>query len=143
MDQTAKLLSRVAENARTGLDATDRLLRRAQDENMRRELECELDDYRAAAQRAEEMLSEIGEKSDRKGPLARAGMWAGIEVNTMIDRSSSHLADLVIQGATMGVIDTTKARGEFPDAGAEAQDAASRFITRQQETIERMKEFLS
>lgn len=142
MDQTAKLLSRVAENARTGLDATDRLLGRAQDADMQKELESEREDYRTAALDAEGRLSEIGEKSGGKGPLTRAGMWAGIEMNTMIDRSRAHLADLVIRGATMGVIDTTKARGEFPDADAAAQDAASRFITRQQETIERMKEFL-
>lgn len=142
MDQTGKLLSRVAENARTGYDAASQLLARTQDEEMRRELASERDYYRDAARDAEEKLGRLGAKFDGKGPIARAGMWAGIRMNTFVDRSSSHLADIVIQGATMGVIDTTKARGEFPDASAEAQEAASDFITRQQEAIERMKDFL-
>ena len=142
MDQTANLLSRVAENARTGYDAANQLLARTQDEEMRKELASERDYYRDAARDAEEKLRGLGEKADGKGPLSRAGMWAGIRMNTLADRSRSHLADIVIQGATMGVIDTTKARNEFPDADAQAQDAASHFITRQQDAIERMKDFL-
>ncbi len=132
----------MAENARTGYDAANQLLARAEDDEMRSELACERDYYRDTVRDAEEQLREFGEKPDAKGPLARAGMWAGIRMNTLTDRSRSHLADIVIQGATMGVIDTTKARNEFPDADAVAQDAASRFITRQQEAIERMKDFL-
>lgn len=142
MNQTVNLWSRVAENARTGYDAANQLLARTEDDEMRSELASERDYYRDAARDAEEKLRKLGEKADGKGPLARAGMWAGIRMNTMTDRTSSHLADIVIQGATMGVIDTTKARNEFPDADPDAQDAASRFITRQQDAIERMKEFL-
>lgn len=142
MNQTTELWSRVAENANTGFDALDQLLRRTQDVEMRKELECERAYYASAARDAEDKLKKLGKTAEKKNPLTRASMWAGIRMNTMIDRSSAHLADIVIQGATMGVIDTTKARNEFPDAAAEAQDAASSFITRQQEAIERMKDFL-
>ena len=142
MDQTAKLLNRVAVNARTGLDATDQLLRRTEDERMLDELRFQREYYENAEREAEEKLKKFGEKGEPKGPMTRVGMWAGIRMNTLIDHTSSHIADLVIQGATMGVIDTTKARGECPDADQEAQDAASGFITQQQEAIERMKQFL-
>lgn len=142
MDQTAKLLNCVAVNARTGLDATDQLLKRAEDERMLDELRFQREYYENAERDAEEKLKRFSERGEPKGPMTRVGMWAGIRMNTLIDHTSSHIADLVIQGATMGVIDTTKARNECPDADQEAQDVASGFITQQQEAIERMKKFL-
>ena len=66
MDQTAKLLSRVAKNARTSLDAADRLLMRAQDAKMVRELELERDYYRDgddAVERRRGEAHEVAEKS--------------------------------------------------------------------------------
>ena len=142
MDQTTKLLSSIAVNARTGFDATDQLLKHTEDERMRDELRYQRDFYEGAEKDAEEKLRGFGEERTEKGPLSRVGMWAGIKMNTLIDHTSSHIADLVIQGATMGVIDTTKARNECPDADQTAQDAASGFITQQQEAIDRMKRFL-
>ncbi|MGI6239667.1 MAG: hypothetical protein ACOYI5_08595 [Christensenellales bacterium] len=142
MNQTTELLARVAENARTGRNATDQLLKRVDDESMRAELTTQRDFYSGAEQNAVQKLGGFDEKAPWENPVARAGMWAGIRMNTAFDKSNSNLADIVIQGATMGVIDTTKARNEFPDAGAEAQDAASAFITQQQDAIERMKNFL-
>lgn len=142
MDQTAKLLNCVAENARTGAEATDQLMHRTEDAKMRSELMFQRDLYHGAQRDAESHLNEIGEKADTTGPMAKAGMWAGIKMNTAIDKTNSHLADIMIQGATMGVIQTTKARNECPDADAEAQGTASAFITQQQDAIERMKQFL-
>lgn len=142
MDQTTSLLNCVAENARTSAEATAQLVKRAEDEKMRRELVFQKDQYSRIQRDAETHLSGFGEKPHYSGPFSKAGMWAGIAMNTAADRSNSHLADIMIQGVTMGIIETTKARNECPDAAAEAQGVASNFITIQQDSIERMKQFL-
>ena len=74
--------------------------------------------------------------------MARMGMWMGMQMNTAMDRSSSHIADILIQGATMGVVEITKARNSFPDADPDSHGVASRFITCQQEAVERLKKVL-
>lgn len=143
MDQTVTLLKCIAENASTGADATEQLMKRTEDEELRRELMFQKDVYNGAQMDAEKRLQALGEKPDPKGPMEKMGMWTGIRMNTMTDRSNSHIADIMIQGVTMGVIEATKARGDNPDASAEAQGVASAFITSQQDAIERMKMFLS
>ena len=142
MDQTTSLLNCVAENARTSAEATEQLIKRTNDAEMRQELTFQRDQYTRIKLDAEYHLGNMGEKPHYKGPLAKTGMWAGIAMNTYADHSNSHLADIMIQGVTMGIIETTKSRNENHEASADAQGVASNFITAQQDSIERMKQFL-
>lgn len=142
MNQTRKLLESIVENAHTGADACDQLMHRADDSRMRDELKTEKAQYERFAREAEQSLIEAGERPREKGPLSRAGMWMGIQMNTMTDATSTHIADMIIQGATMGVIGMTRDRNRLPDADERAHDIAANFITAQQETIDKFKNFL-
>ena len=143
MDQTQKLLQTIVENGRMGEDACDQLLTRTEDSNLRQELMMEKEYYASAARDAESRLYELGVRPEPKGPMARMGLWMGMQLNTAVDQTSSHIADIVIQGLTMGIIALTKARNSYTDADAEAQGIASNLITRQQESIDQLKTFLS
>ena len=142
MNQTHKLLQAIVENGRMGEDACDQLLSRTEDEAMRQELMQEKQDYAAAARDAEKLLFDQGVRPEPKGPMARMGLWMGMQINTAMDQSNSHIADIVIQGATMGVVAITKARNSYTEADAEAQGIASNLVTKQQEAIDRLKTFL-
>lgn len=142
MNQTQKLLQSIVENSRMGEYACDQLLNRTEDIELRRELMLEKQQYAAAARDAETHLWNQGIKPEPKGPMARMGMWIGMQMNTAMDQSASHIADIVIQGATMGIVEITKMRNTYPEADEEAQGIASELITKQQETIERLKKFL-
>jgi hypothetical protein len=74
--------------------------------------------------------------------MGRVGMWMGIQMNTMTDSSASHIAEIAIQGATMGVIETMRDRASLPEADANAQGIAYGFIAAQEEDIEAFKQFL-
>ena len=143
MNQTQKLLQTIVENGRMGEDACDQLLKRTEDMELRKELMLEKQHYAAAARDAEGRLCEQGLKPEPKGAMARMGLWMGMQLNTAVDQTSSHIADIVIQGLTMGVIELTKARNSFNEADAEAQGIASNLITKQQESIDRLKPFLN
>lgn len=143
MDQTQKLLQVIVENGRMGEDACDQLLSKTDDVNMRQELMLLKQQYAEGVRDAEKRLYDMGVQPQSKGMGARMGMWMGMQINTAADRSASHIADILIQGATMGVVEITKARNSFSEADAEAQGVAANMITRQQEAIDRLKAFLS
>lgn len=142
MDQTQKLLQTIVENARMGTDACDQLLSKTDDMALRQELMNQRQQYENASRDAETRLMQLNVAPQPKGPMARAGLWMGMQVNTIKDRSASHIADMLIQGATMGIVEMTKARNSLTDADAEAQGIASALITAQQEAIDRLKNFL-
>lgn len=139
MDHNQKLLQSVVENARTGLDACEQLVKIVSDAGMRDELMTERAEYHAFIQNAERELFASGGQPHAKSPLSRVGMWMGIRMDTVTDHSSSHIAEMLIEGATMGVVEMTKDRAEFADASPEALKLADDFIARQQAAIDRLK----
>ena len=142
MNETIQLLQDVARNARTGEEAVGELMRRAESQEMVGELDRERRQYQSAAREAERALAAAGGEPEPASPLQRAGMWVGTQMNTLTDRSNAHIAEMVIQGATMGIIEMTKARNTCPDADADAAGLASRFIVEQNDIIDRQKAYL-
>ena len=142
MNETIQLLQDVARNARTGEEAVGELMRKAESQEMLGELDRERRQYRNAAREAESALAAAGGAPEPANPLARAGMWLGTQMNTLADRSNAHIAEMVIQGATMGIIEMTKARNTCPEADANAASLASRFIVEQNDIIDRQKAYL-
>ena len=143
MNETVQLLQDVVRNARTGQNAVEHLMQKAETGSMRDELIREKEDYAVTRRESERALENAGGRAEPIGPLARAGMWAGLEMETLADRSNAHIAEIVIQGATMGVIEMTKALNSYDGAAATARDLASRFVVQQNETIDRQKAFLT
>ena len=142
MNDTVQLLQDVVRNARTGEDAVAQLMKKAEDATMRSELRKEQQEYAATRRESEQALLDAGGRAEPVGSMAKAGMWMGIEMETLADRSDAHIAEIVIQGATMGVIEMTKALNTYDSADAHARGLASQFVVQQNETIDRQKGFL-
>ena len=142
MNETIQLLQDVVRNARTGRDAVEQLLNKAEGGPMRQELNKEKAAYLQTQREGERALAEAGGKAEPAGAMARAGMWMGLEMETLADRSDAHIAEIVIQGATMGVIEMTKALNTYDAAEPGARGLASQFVVQQNETIDRQKGFL-
>ena len=142
MNETVQLLQDVVRNARTGKDAVEQLMNRAERGAMRDELAKERDAYAVTEREGERALADAGGKAEPTGPLARAGMWVGLQMETLADRSDAHIAEIVIQGATMGVIEMTKSLNAYDAADPHARGLASQFVIQQNETIDRQKGFL-
>lgn len=143
MNETIQLLQDVVRSARTGEAAIGQLMDKAESPEMRGELSREREQYRAAAREAESALAAAGGHTEPVGMLQKAGMWVGAQMNTLTDRSNAHIAEMVIQGATMGIIEMTRSRSTYPDADADAASLASRFIVEQNDIIDRQKAYLA
>lgn len=141
MNETVQLLQDVVRNARTGRDAVEQLMNKTEGD-MKAELSRERESYVQAQREGERALLDAGGRAEPTGAMARAGMWMGLNMETLADRSDAHIAEIVIQGATMGVIEMTKALNSYGDADPSARSLASRFVARQNETIERQKGYL-
>ena len=68
--------------------------------------------------------------------------WTGVQMNTMIDKSNSHIAELMVQGNLMGIIEAQKLLNHSPEMEQETKNILNDFITMQNNNIEKMKQFL-
>ena len=142
MDQNKMLLQSIVENARMGEDACDQLITKAEDNAIRQELMFEKQQYAGIVRDAEQKMCDLGIEPHAKGMMSRMGMWMGMEMNTAMDRSASHIAEITLQGAAMGIAEITKALNSNPDADAEVKGIAACMIEQQQQAVDRLKPFL-
>ena len=142
MNETVQLLQDIVRNARTGESAIDQLLTIADNSHIRRDLMTAKSRYHTSLKNAEQALTRAGGRAEPLGPVSKAGMRMGIFFNTITDKSDSHIAELVIQGADMGIIEMTKTINTYPGADPEAINEARTFINFQQDIINRHKHYL-
>lgn len=142
MEQSEKLLQSIVENARMGRSACKQLLERIKDEKILGEIRRERDSYEEIIRRGEAEMKKMRIEPKPEGMMQRMGLYMGMEMNTLTDRSAAHTADILIQGATMGIVEMTKARNSNPEACEAVRSIAADFIVRQQQAIDRLKAHL-
>ncbi len=141
---TKRFLDSLYKNVKMGADAIIDLMPKVSDNKMREEMTAELEHYEGFAKEIRNILFEKGEEPKEEGFMVKMMSKMGISLNTMMDATSSHIADMMIQGATMGVTDTTKLIREYENTSCseEALQLARRTVKYEEESIERLKKFL-
>lgn len=65
-----------------------------------------------------------------------------MNLQTMMDKSDSHIAQMLIQGSTMGVTDAVKRLHDYQDADRKVVDLMEDLRKFEEKSIEKIKEFL-
>ena len=142
--QTATLLQAIYKNVKMAGDSILTLMPKVKDSKLKNDLTVQLSVYEAYASRAAKLLADEGAKPEEEGTVTKMAAKWGSMMNTMLDSTTSHLAEMMIEGATMGVTDMTKLVREYENSNCseEALSLAREIISFEEDTIERMKEFL-
>lgn len=141
---TLDLLEAVYKNVRMGADSIIDIMPKVSDDSMRTELTSELERYEEFSAEIEKAILNMGEDAKDQGILAKLGTKMSVAMNTMVDSTTSHIAEMMIQGGTMGITDATKLLREYENTSCseEALDIARQVIKYEEETVERLKSFL-
>jgi hypothetical protein len=127
-----------------GADAIINLLPHVKDDPLRSLMTQQLDGYEKYAARAARVLEAQGEKPREENILTRVTARVGMAFSTLIDSTTGHLAELMIEGSNMGITEMTKllnANGARESAEQPAR-LAKEIIAFEQHNIEMMKHFL-
>ena len=135
-------------NLKMGESAILDLMPKVTDEGLREDMLKQLEGYRRFADDAKELLDCEHREAKEAGVFAKMGSKMGIAMNTMMDSTSSHIAEMIIEGSTMGITDQTRILHELEDVDKDephydaAVDLAKQIISFEQKNIEVMKTYL-
>jgi hypothetical protein len=144
MTSEAEILAKIYKNMKMGVESVTKLLPKVHDSEFKTKLTNQLDGYEDYASKAKSMLCQIGEEATDEKAMVKFWANVGIAMNTLIDASSSHIAEMMIEGSTMGITDTTKIINEYenkPDC-KNAVELARDIVKFEQNNIEVMKKYL-
>ncbi len=135
-------LGAIYKNAKMGTDAIIDLLPRVQNDALRSAMTLQLDGYERYAACAAKALATRGVTAKEENLMVRMGAKMGIAFNTMLSVTTSHIAELMIEGSNMGITDTTKLLNNYKTEDSEAVRLAREIVAFEEHNIEIMKGFL-
>ena len=92
---------------------------------------------------AESLAGHICEELTPINPIAKMTSSVSINMKTMIDDKTSHIAEMLIQGSTMGITDIIKSIGEFKNANSSIKNLATELQHSEEEFVDSLKTFLT
>lgn len=145
MDETQELLTYLYQDADMALNSLTLLINKInkKDNKIKKVIEGLIKGYENYLVKVKAYMKQNNYDIQSKPLISKMGAYFGINMEVMKDNSDSRLADMLIQGLTMGVLNVTKKIDTYKgDAEKEVIGLAKEFKKFQQEGIEFLKKYL-
>ena len=142
MDNNRYILNELNKGIKMGMDSISNVSEKVQDDRFKQDLKYQYDEYNKILNEVNDELTKFDDFPKEINPMQKAMSWMGVEMNTMMDKSNSKIAELMIQGTNMGIIEGVKLLNQNPNADEEVKNVLNKFIKFQENTIEQLKKYL-
>ena len=142
MDNNRYILNELNKGIKMGMDSISNVSEKVQDDRFKQDLKYQYDEYNKILNEVNDELTNYDDFPKEVNPVQKAMSWMGVEMNTMMDKSNSKIAELMIQGTNMGIIEGVKLLNQNPDADNEVKNVLNKFIKFQENTVEQLKKYL-
>ena len=140
----AGYLDEIYKNVKMGANAIIQLLPHIKDDSLRSIVTMQLDGYEKYAARAAAALGERGVPAKEENLLTRLSARMGVAINTMMDSTTGHIAEMLIEGSNMGITEMTKLLNEQEMLGGckDAVRLAQEVVRFEEHNLEMLKRYL-
>lgn len=137
-----KLLDDAYKNARMGSYAIDCIVDKIKDEQLNDLIKKQNEYYLSATNRLNEYAERIGYRPKDLSVMLKTSSFVSINMKTIINKDTSHIAEMLVQGTTMGITTLIKELSENASADEELIDISRNIVMHQEEFVESLKNFL-
>ena len=145
MDGNTEILNFIYQNSQMGIDTLKQLIeltKNSRNEEFKNVLQSQYDEYKKIYIDTEKLIKSRGKDPKDLNTFAKISTYLMINLKTIIDKTPSHISEMLIQGSTMGIIDVTKRINDYGDADKEILDLAHRLLQFEKDNQEEFKKFL-
>ncbi len=140
--ETVRMLKEIYRSSKTAIEAMEILISKSDSPDFTASLQVQLDEYHDIADQAIMQLSGFRELPDDNDVFTKLGLWSSVQLNTITNKNVDHMAEILISGSTMGLIDMTRFVRSDKDIDKYAIELGNRLIATEQKNIEIMRNFL-
>ena len=136
-----EFLNLISKNAEMGKVGIDSIMEYTRDEKMREALRIQAKEYDKIYAEAGQMLKARNAEVKHINPMAKIGSEMTSAMKTMTDHSTAKIAEMMIQGSTMGVTKLMKNRGEYSGNDKDILSLSDKLKQTEEQNIKTMKGF--
>lgn len=137
-----QLLNHVYQTAEMGMDGISSVMKYADEPKLRASLTAQMEEYRKLQNSAAQMLRQRQREPEGIGAMAKMGSEMMSAMKTMTDHSATKIAEMMIQGSTMGVTKSIRTIRDCELKDERVRDLADKLLETEQANIEEMKKYL-
>lgn len=138
-----KMLECISQTADMGRDSLTQVMDKTDNNQFRQVLRAQRDEYDQLYREAAQMQSARGQSPKEAMPMAKMSSRISSMMKTaMASDTTSKIAEMVIQGSTMGVTEVTKNLNDYDGSNHQLKNLAEKLIKTEQSNIEQMKKYL-
>lgn len=142
-NQNAELLNFIYQNSQMGVDTITQLMDITTDDVFKDRLHAQLKEYRAIHDKAAQMLEANGFNEEGLSAFEKIRTYLMINFQTLSDDSVSHIAEMLIVGSSMGVIDAIRNIRKYKDtAEKDILELMEHLKNFEEKNVERFKKYL-
>lgn len=143
--KSEEILAEVHRNCQYALQSISDILPETDDEKLKEELLREHEEYERIGGRAAILARDRSIELKNPNPIKKGMMWMGIKMNAMKDDSKAHIAEMMVQGTTMGITALRTSLGEMSDdfGDEEVRELANDLLHIEEQFEQRWKELIA
>lgn len=143
MNANVELLEYIFQNTQMGLITIPQIMEKTTDEDLKHALNSQLQEYVKINDCAKEYLCKENTKPKEVGEMAKMSSSLMTQMKTMMDSSTSNIAEMMINGNTMGVIEIIRKINQYKETvQAEYLHLAEKLQKTEESNLSEMKKFL-
>ena len=137
-----QLLNHIYQTAEMGCGGIQSVLQYANEPKLTEALNRQYAEYQKLQNSAGAMLHQRGREPKGISPMAKMGSEAMSAMKTMMDHSATKIAEMMIQGSTMGVTKSLRTIRDCDLHDERVKDLADKLLKTEEANIKEMKKFL-
>lgn len=143
MKENINALDEINKGATMGIDAINFILDKVEDDTFKEVLQIEKDKYKVISNKINEIYQEYNsdDTPHETNVMNKAMTWYGIEMKTFLDKSNSKIAELLIQGTNMGIIEGKKILNN-KEIDKKVSKIVKEYVSMQEDSLETLKKYL-
>lgn len=142
MNGNAELLNFIYQNSQMGVGTIEHLIGIVEDEEFKKHLTSQLNGYREIRTDVKSLLNKNGYDEKGISALEKVRTYLMINMQTLTNKTPSHISEILIIGSNMGVIDAIKNIKKYQGAEREIVDLMEKLLKFEDENIQQLKNFL-
>lgn len=142
MNGNAELLNFIYQNSQMGVHTINQLMEISEDEEFKMHLASQYAEYQDIHKKAQDALNENGYDEKGIGALDKIKTYLMVNIQTLTDKSSSHIAEMLMVGSNMGIINAIKNLKKYSDAEPSIKVLMERLLKIEENNAQQLKKFL-
>ncbi len=142
MNGNAELLNYIYQNSQMGTETLQQLMDIVEDSSFKMQLKDQFEEYEKMKNACKELLNKKGFDEKGIGTMRKFSTDMMLNGKTLMNKGISHIAEILIQGSNIGIIDAVKNLKKYKNADKDIIKLMDDLLKMEEQNVSNLKKYL-